>query len=471
MIFDRFRKQKERSADSPANPSDAQARDQTESREFLTGDAAIDRRSLQLLLDTMAEVGTTLDLDRLLVDLVDKSIETTRSERGFLLLTDEQAGDEAVPGTIEPALNVRVARMLGGKDIPLDTGYSTSVARKVFSTGAPIANVVQSSQQALDLGQSVYDLKLRAVMCVPLESRGQRYGAIYVDSRAERLEFTGRDLAFFAALSQQLAVSLDNARLYTESVERARLTKELELARRIQKQLLPEPSDLPADLEAGLWFEAAAEASGDTYDFVVGADGSVCVLVGDVSGHGIGPALIAHSAQAAITSYLEVLKEPADVLRRLDRRFARTVETGSFMSMFVARIEHREDGGRQVRYVNGGHGCAWHVHAQGVDALATSGPALGVADGFDYVAPAPRRLETGDLLFLCSDGLTEARNRERDLFGEARILEVLRRAHGKGAQAVVDELRTACEAFSNGFDDDVMLVAIAAKPTRSGRPH
>ncbi|MCA8972410.1 MAG: SpoIIE family protein phosphatase [Planctomycetes bacterium] len=466
MIFDRFRKQKERPTGGSGSPgpSPSGSDPAAESREFLTGDADIDRRSLQLLLDTMAEVGTTLELDRLLVDLVDKSIETTRSERGFLLLVDESAaGDESVPGTVEPTLAVRVARMIGGKDIPLETNYSTTVARKVFSTGVPIANVVQSSQQALDLAQSVYDLKLRAVMCVPLESRGQRYGAIYVDSRAERLEFTRRDLAFFAALSQQLAVSLDNARLYTESVERARLSKELELARHIQKQLLPDPTDLPADLDAELWYEAAGEASGDTYDFLVGSDDSVCVLIGDVSGHGIGPALIAHSAQAAVTSYLEVLSDPGQVLCRLDRRFAKTVEAGNFMSMFVGRIERAGDGGRQYRYVNGGHGCAWHVRKSGVEVLHTSGPALGVADGYAYESSPPIAFEPGDLLFLCSDGVTEARNPSRDLFGEGRLREVLDAAHGQGAKAVVDRLRERLQAWTDTFEDDVMLLAIAAK--------
>lgn len=431
-----------------------------ESREFLTGDSAIDRRSLQLLLDTMAEVGTTLELDTLLVDLVDKSIETTRSERGFLLLVEE--GATATPGDHCPHI-VRVARAAGDKEIPLDTSYSTSVAKKVLSTGEPVANVVQSSQEALDLGQSVYDLKLRAVMCVPLEARGQRYGAIYVDSRAERHEFSSRDLAFFAALSQQLAVSLDNARLYTESVERARLSKELELAHRIQKQLLPNPTGLPEDLECATWYEAAETASGDTYDVLVGSDASVSVMLGDVSGHGIGSALIAHSAQAALASYLEVLQDPSDVLRRLDRRFSKGVETGNFMSMFVARIAHGEGGGRELRYVNAGHGCSWHVRASGVDTLATSGPALGMVEGFEYASSELVPFESGDLLFLCSDGVTEARNDARDMLGEARLIEVLTSAHGKGAQGVVDAVRTLLRSWTASFDDDVMLLALAAR--------
>lgn len=467
MIFDRFRKRSDKSADKSADRPADQAKPRTagpggmssgaasESREFLTGDSDIDRRSLQLLLDTMAEVGTTLELDRLLVDLVDKSIETTRSERGFLLLVEEGKAPEDV--------EVRVARAAGGKAIPLDTSYSTSVAGKVLSTGTPIANVVQSSQQALDLGQSVYDLKLRAVMCVPLEARGQRFGAIYVDSRAERHEFSQRDLAFFAALSQQMAVSLDNARLYTESIERARLSQELELANKIQQQLLPETTGLPDDLDAATWYRAAEAASGDSYDLVVDADGAVSVMLGDVSGHGIGSALIAHSAQSALTSYLEVLHDPAEVLRRLDKRFARGVEAGSFMSMFVARLACGADGKRSLSFVNAGHGCSWHLTKDGVETLGTNGPALGMVEGFEYDAPPARSFEPGDLLFLCSDGVTEARNAARDMLGEARLIEVLSGAHGKSAEALLEDVRALLRSWTDSFDDDVMLLAIAAR--------
>lgn len=454
MIFDRFRKRNERP--TPDESRQGSPRDPaSESSEFLTGDSEIDRRSLQLLLDTMAEVGTTLELDRLLIDLVDKSIETTRSERGFLFLLED--------GRPAEELEVRVARAAGGKAIPLDTSYSTTVAGKVLSTGTPIANVVQSSQQALDLGQSVYDLKLRAVMCVPLEARGQRFGAIYVDSRAERHEFSQRDLAFFAALSQQMAVSLDNARLYTESIERARLTQELELANKIQQQLLPSPSGLPEDLDAATWYRAAEAASGDSYDLVVGSDGSLSVMLGDVSGHGIGSALIAHSAQAALTSYLEVLQEPIDVIRRLDRRFARTVEAGNFMSMFVARIAKGADDGRSLSFINAGHGCAWHITTGGVEALSINGPALGMVEDYDYEIPPVRALAPGDVLFLCSDGVTEARNAARDMLGEARLIEVLEGAHGKAAEALLEDVRSMLRAWTDSFDDDVMLLAIGVR--------
>lgn len=447
VIFDRFRKRGQKD-DRPADAPEAAG----DSAEFLTGDPTVDRRSLQLLLDTMAEVGSTIELGRLLVDLVDKSIEATRSERGFLLLLKD--------GAKEP--ETRVARAAGGRDIPLEATYSTTVAGKVIETGEPVVNIVQSSQDALDLGQSVYDLKLRAVMCVPLAARGKQSGVIYVDSKAERQEFTQRDLAFFAALAQQLAVSLENARLYNESLEHARLAKEIELVQEIQEQLMPKPTGLPPDVKVSTWFQPAEEASGDTFDVLAGDDQSVSCLLGDVSGHGVASALIAHAVQAAMRSYLEVLKDLGSVMTRLNRRFTAGIEPGKFMSMIVARLAKDGDG-HTLSYVNAGQGCSWLVTKDGVRTLENSWPAVGLDEDCVYESATPTPFQKGDLLFLCSDGLTEARSPTRDLLGEAAVVKVLEAAHGKTSDALLAEVKALLLEHVGGskFDDDVMLLALA----------
>jgi sigma-B regulation protein RsbU (phosphoserine phosphatase) len=455
LIFDRFRKRTK--DESRLEPERSVADPAAESTEFLTGDPAIDRRSLQLLLDTMAEVGSTMELDKLLVDLVDKSIELTQAERGFLLLYDGETGDDA-------AVSVRIARAEGGRDLSIETTYSTSVAKKVLTTQKPLVNIVQSSQEALDLGQSVYDLKLRAVMCVPLAARDTRTGVIYVDSKAERKEFTRRDLAFFAALGQQLAVSIENARLYGESLERARLAKELEVAQQIQAQLMPEARGLPPGIEVETWYRAAETASGDTFDIVPLDNDELAVLLGDVSGHGIGPALIAHSVQSALSSYLEVIPDLGEVTRRLNHRFAEAIDAGSFMSICLVRL-HQDDkspSGRSLSYVNAGHSCSWLVTADGVHDLETSGPAIGMLPGHGYASTVVETLAEGDLLFLCSDGLTEARNSERDMLGEAKVKEVLAAAHGKKAAEVIELVRGLMDQHvgDEPFEDDVMLLAL-----------
>ena len=449
MIFSRFRKKG--SAPRPSDPN-------SESTDFLTGDPAVDRASLKLLLDTMAEVASTMEFDQLLTGLVDKSIEVTRSERGILLLRDEDSDD---PGRV----HVAVSRGVGGKTLPTDIHYSTSVANKVLASGEPLASIVQTSQDALNLGQSVYDLKLRAVMCVPLAARGRMSGAIYVDSRAERKEFTARDLAFFAALGQQLAISIENARLYQQSLEAGRLSHEMEIARRIQEQLMTYPQDLPDGLEVGTWFMPCDAASGDAFDVIPRDDGGLSVMIGDVTGHGIGPALIAHSVQAAVRSYFEIIDDPCEVMRRMNLRLVDHIEAGTFMSLFVAslHVDPADENRRCLKYVNAGHSGVYLVKRDCVKTLDTTAPALGMMREAVYDFAPEEILEAGDLLLLCSDGLVEARNESRDILGEDEVFKVLEEYRGKGCAATIEALKARLDLHLDGhaLEDDVMLLAVA----------
>jgi sigma-B regulation protein RsbU (phosphoserine phosphatase) len=444
MFRNPFRKKGRENQEGPGDPL-------AESVDFLTGDPAKDRRSLQLLLDAISEVATTLEPSELLQSLVDKSLEVTRSERGFLLLLEE--GGE---------LRVEVARDRPGHDLPLDTHYSKSVTQKVLDSGVPIASVVQSSREALDLGQSVYDLKLRSVMCVPLEGRSGVLGLIYVDSRAEGEGFNERDLHFFAALAHQMALSIENARLFQASLDKVRLEKELEFAQKIQARLLPKPKGLPSGIQVARWYQAVERASGDVFDVIIDPKGPISVILGDVTGHGIGPALIAHSVQAAMHSYLEILEDLSEVVSKMNHRFVAGLEVGTFMSLLLARIEH-EGGRRYLRWVNAGHSGSWLVQKAKVLSLENSSSVVGLDANMEFPTFGPLPLEKGDLLFLCSDGLFEARNAQGDFLGEAAVQEILERSHGLSAETLLDRVRTRLQDHlgETPLDDDVMLLSLS----------
>ncbi len=430
-----------------------------ESVDFLTGDPAKDRRSLQLLLDAISEVATTLEPSELLQSLVDKSLEVTRSERGFLLLLEEGGG-----------LRVEVARDLEGRDLPLDTHYSQSVTQKVLETGEPLASVVQSSREALDLGQSVYDLKLRSVMCVPLEGRQGVLGLIYVDSRAEGEGFKARDLHFFAALAHQMALSIENAKLFQASLEKVRLEKELEFAKKIQARLMAQPQGLPPGIQVSHWYQAVDRASGDVFDVIIDPRGPLSIMLGDVTGHGIGPALIAHSVQAAMHSYLEILEDLSEVVSKMNHRFVAGLEAGTFMSLLLARIEE-EGGKRQLRWVNAGHSGSWVVQKSGVRALENSSSVVGLDADMVFPTDGPLTLEGGDLLFLCSDGLFEARNAHGDFLGEAAVQGFLEGTHGQSSDELLARVRHGLLDHMGQvpLEDDVMLLCVSLSALGSER--
>jgi serine phosphatase RsbU (regulator of sigma subunit) len=436
-----------RGAETPKPAAPAAGADAVESG-LLTGDPKEDARSLEVLLETIAAVTSSIDLDGVLRGIVEQSLQVTRAERAFVFL-----------GELVDGLQVRMALDKDGNSLVGDTQYSRSVVRRCFEERQAVRSVVQSDDEARELGQSVYDLKLRAVMCAPMMARNRMVGAIYVDSRAMRREFSARDLALFDAISSQLAVAVENARLHADSLEKVRLQKDVEIARRIQHHLLPAvPAGLPG-LDLALRYVAAEAASGDTYDFVPLRDGRLAIMVGDVTGHGVGAALLTHTAQAAMRSYLELIDDPSEVVTRLNHRLVAGVEAGNFMSLLLAVVDPQR---RTLTYVNAGHPALLLVRPSGVTAMEKTGMVLGVVGDQKYAVSRAVALERGDLLFLHTDGVDEAMSPTREVFGDARLHALLQRLAGVPAERVLTEVELALREHAAGqppVDDFTMIAA------------
>jgi sigma-B regulation protein RsbU (phosphoserine phosphatase) len=430
-----------------ALPRHSPSADPREQSSILTGDPEEDSRSLQILLDTIAAVTANIDLDTVLRDIVDRSLQVTRAERAILLLGEQST-----------QLTVRVAQDREGRSLSGDLQWSKSLVRRCLEEGVAVRSVVQSDQEALELGRSVYDLKLRAVMCAPLRARNSTVGVIYVDSRAMRREFSGRDLALFGAISAQLAIAVENARLHTDSLDKVRLQKDVEIARRIQQHLLPPVPKGVQGVQVALRYVAAEQASGDTYDLVPLRDGRFAVMIGDVTGHGVGAALLTHAVQAALRSYLELIDDLATIVTRINQRLVAGVETGNFMSLLLAVVDPRA---RSLQYVNAGHPGLVHCTANGVGVLEKTGMVLGVVGDQVYRESPTIALGDGDLLFFHTDGVDEAMSPDRVVFGD-RLHAVLAQARARTAEAVVEQVVDAVRAHVAGqaLADDYTMIAV-----------
>lgn len=427
------------------------------STQFLTGDSGVDRRTVQVLLEAIARVSESRDLESLLGDIVDRSVEVTNAERGMLLMRDDDG-----------ELTVRVARARGGKPLEGDLRFSTSVAKKVLEGLQAVRATVQSESEALDLGRSVYDLKLRAVMCVPLvrgemPAEGPALGVLYVDSRAATRQFSQRDLGLFAALAQHISIALENARLHLDSIEKVRLEQSLEIASAIQQDLMPNVPEGVVGWELHGWYRPAERTGGDYYDFVKTGDGRMAFAVGDVTGHGIGPALITASAQASMRSYLRLLSSAGEVVTMLNQDICDRVEDGRFITLYLAILG--DDG--TIQQLNAGHAepMLWRKASGEIETFVKDGPALGMIEDEVYESGEPIRMETGDVLAVYTDGLTEARSRsDREaFFGEEGVREALASAAAEGLSAkdvttrIVEAVLDACEGER---EDDMTLVVV-----------
>lgn len=413
---------------------------------------------MQVLLEAIARVSASRDLESLLDYVVDSATATTGAERGFLVLIDEASGKQVV----------RVARQKGGEPVTSDLRYSTSVVEKVLTSEVPIRTTVQSDAQALELGVSVFDLKLRAVMCVPLKPQEEEVqhhsilhkGCLYVDSKAATREFKDEDLALFHALAQHIAIALENASLNLQAVERAQMEKSLEIAAEIQGGLMPQkPPEIPG-LDVFGWYRAAEHAAGDFYDFVKTRSGGLAVVVGDVTGHGIGPALITATAQAGLRSYVKVLPDPGGIVTMLNQDLAERMDDGMFLTLFLGVI----DESCAIQVVNAGQTppLIFRKATGTMETIAGTGPALGMMEDFEYKAGDPVQLEVGDVLLIFTDGVAEARhpaNPDR-LFDESGVRAVLSDiGHSGGtARELCEKLVRDVLTFCDGMREDDMTV-------------
>ncbi|MSR63820.1 MAG: GAF domain-containing protein [Planctomycetes bacterium] len=428
--------------------------------QFLTGEASRDRRTVQVLLEAIARVSEARDLESLLIDIVDSSIEMTGAERGLLVMRGAKAGE----------LLVRVARQRGKKPFAGELRYSTTVAGRVLAEARPLRAQVHSESEALELGRSVYDLKLRAVMCVPLVSQVQEgvpppppKGVLYVDSRAATRQFAQQDLSLFAALAQHISIAMVNAELQLDSLEKVRLEQSLELASAIQRDLMPRVPSVPGWDLAG-FYGPADQTGADFYDFIkVGT--ALAIVVGDVTGHGIGPALITASAQGSLRTSFRLSHDPGQVVTLLNQDLCERIEDGRFLTLFLATLGPSGE----LCALNAGHSepLLWRKSDGSIEAIPKCGPALGMIADEAYKAPPPMAMRPGDVLVAYTDGLTEARKpgSEDDFFGEEGLKAVLVQAAGEGlsAREICARLAEAARELSGGVREDDVTVVVARR--------
>jgi serine phosphatase RsbU (regulator of sigma subunit) len=416
--------------------------------ELLTGDATADKKRVSILLETIAAVNSAVNVEDVKRSVVDRSIQVTGSERAILMLLDD-----------ENVLRIALARDHEGRDLGKNVQYSQSVAMRVQREGRGICLIDTANQGDISLGQSILDLKLLTVMCVPLRVKDRLTGLLYVDSKASSKEFSDKDLTLFKALAGQVAQAIDNARLLQHYVEKQRMQEELHVAQQIQQSLLPRGGLQAPGLEVSGLSVPCDETSGDYYDYIRRSGGRVGLVIGDVSGHGLGAALLMSTARALLRAFAATDAPPADLVTRLNRFLSEDVETGRFMTLFYGEITLKE---RQLTYVRAGHNepVVYRRETDTFEELADGGVALAVIEDFEFASTGPLPLGRGDVVVLYTDGIVEAMNPAREPFGIERMKSILRRQRDLPAKEIVAKIRQAVRDHT-GTDvreDDLTLV-------------
>ena len=261
-------------------------------------------------------------------------------------------------------------------------------------------------------------------------------------------------------LASQVAIAVENARLYVEIRRRdARLNRELKIAREIQQALFPEGSPAGAGWEASAHFRPARELGGDLYDFYDMGGGLLGVATGDVAGKGMPAALYAAFASGAVRSRAFERRPPADLMQRVNRTLRRRGIEGLFCTLAYALFDFQD---RSLRLANSGLPHPFHYRAAERRArkIPVSGLPLGTFDGVSY-DEVEVALETGDVFVFYTDGVVDARA-GREEYGEERLHQGIEEHAALAAPALGDALLRGLEGFLDGESlvDDVTLIVI-----------
>ncbi|MEY4093483.1 MAG: hypothetical protein RLZZ53_682 [Acidobacteriota bacterium] len=440
---------------------------------FLTGDspghtdrshasAVNDLRQLASLLEGLRALGSGRVLDEVLAMVLDAAIDVAGAERGFIMLAPT---DGKVEGK---DLDMKLARAKGRVTLP-GTGFKTSrkIPEEVFVTGELkiVADLLDGDLANVHLG--TVQLGIRHVACIPLrmvryldradmKSETKNIGVLYLDSREKGSLLAPHTRTALDTLATEAGVAIENARLYRETLEKARIEHELKVAAEIQKALLPEGSHSGPFFEsAGMSVQARA-IGGDFFDMQDMPGGQFGFLCGDVAGKGPAAALLTSKILGIFSAFVSVGDSPEQTVDHINKVLTRRAIDARYATMLYGQLS--ADG--RLAFCNAGHNPPLIFGPDGLRRIESGGMPVGLFEFAPYSADSVQ-LRAGDAMVFYSDGVTEAQNVAGEEFGEPRLVEVMEKYHRGSADVLLDQIVNAVKEFAKGaeqYDDVTALV-------------
>jgi serine phosphatase RsbU (regulator of sigma subunit) len=435
---------------------------------FLTGDspahtdrshasAVNDLRQLAALLEGLRALGSGRVLDEVLALVLDAAIDVAGAERGFIMLA------------VNEQLDLKLARAKGRITLP-GTGFNTSrkIPEEVFATGEIkiIADLLDGDLANVHMGTVA--LGIRHVACIPLravrfldradmqQAEGKNIGVLYLDSREKGSLLAPHTRTALDTLATEAGVAIENARLYRETLEKARIEHELKIAAEIQRALLPEGN------HGGTFFESAGQSvqaraiGGDFFDMQDLPNGNFGFLCGDVAGKGPAAALLTSKILGIFSAFASTGDNPDQTVDHINKTLTRRAIDARYATLLYGQLSPEG----KVRFCNAGHNPPLIFGSDGLRRIESGGMPVGLFEMAPYSGDEVQ-LKPNDTLVLYSDGVTEAHNVAGEEFGEARLVTVMERYSRGSAAIVLDQIINAVKEFAHGaeqYDDVTALV-------------
>jgi phosphoserine phosphatase len=411
-----------------------------------------DTQALRQILEVTRKLAAPFDLDTMLTEVVDASREVLKAERGTVFLYDE-TNDELV---------VRVGTGLDQIRIPANKGIVGESAQTRKMINVPDCYSDPRFNQAIDK-QTGY--KSRCMLTIPLIGyENSLVGVLQILNKKDGV-FDEQDEDVGQALAAQAAVVLHRAKVTEQIIASERLDREISVARDVQMGTLPKNMPAIDGYEFGGAFEPTDQTGGDLYDFVPLDDKRLFLLMGDATGHGIGPALSATQVRAMLRVAIRLESSLDDAFIHINDQLCDDLPDDRFVTGFFGLLDAEN---HTIRFHSGGQGPIMHYQAEMGEYEwhpATTFP-LGYMPQSNLEPPVRSLLDPGDVFGLISDGIYEYENESGAQFGHKGVVRVIEENPGLSAQQLVDKIMAAAREHGGTAPqaDDITIVLVRRLP-------
>ncbi len=300
---------------------------------------------------------------------------------------------------------------------------------------------------------------IRSLLSVPLLTKGKMVGVLTLFNKKMEDGFSNQDQRLVSIISSQSAQIIENARLYEEEQEFLQVQKEMEMAYEIQTNLLPQKQPNISNYEIVGRSIPAQVVGGDYYDFIPIDENKLAICLGDVSGKGLPAAMLMANLQATIRGQALVDPSPKTCLKRSNKLLYQSTDPQKFATFFYGVLDQKN---HTLCYANAGHNRPLFIKkGKPPQCLETAGLALSIVKETQFEEDCIS-FDPGDLLFIYSDGITEAMNEQSEEFGEENTSDLICQNQKMKADDLIIKVLSAVEKYAGtrSQTDDMTLVVI-----------
>ena len=365
---------------------------------------------LSILNDLALDIGGSLDTEKIMRSIISKSIRALSAEQGDITLVAEHEKN--------PAKTLVRSMVSSKKHSPLHLNQNLlgwmQINKKPLMINSP-----RVDERFMNVK---WDDSIKTVLCAPLMAKSKLIGILTLYNKKDEERFTDSDQRLLAIIAAQSAQVVENVRLHEDEQKYKAMREQMELASSIQKKLLPSESPEIEGYAIGGKNVTAKSVGGDYFDYIKIDDHLWGICLGDISGKGLPASLLMSNLQAILRGQALHSSSPSEILNLANIQLFRNTDPEKFATVFFGVLNSRN---HTLTFSSAGHEYPFHINPNGkCSRLKANGLPLGIVEHSQYEEKTIE-VESGDALFIYSDGITDSINLEEEEFGENRLKELL----------------------------------------------